>query len=182
MKPSEMRFGGRKKSREEWLTPKELIEALGVFDLDPCSPKVRPFDTAKRHFTKEDNGLLKPWEGRVWLNPPYGSQTIKWVRRLEEHGDGIALIFARTDTKMFFNHVWSSADSLLFIKGRVRFLLADGRESFTSGGAPSVLLAYGRKNSLSLKESGISGAFVKGVKIFPKEDSRGSQLSLGIEC
>ena len=44
---------------DEWYTPKEIIDALGKFDLDPCAPIIRPWETAKNHFTIEDNGLNK---------------------------------------------------------------------------------------------------------------------------
>lgn len=58
--------------KDEWLTPPEIIKALGQFDLDPCAPVVRPWDTAERHYSIKDNGLMLPWSGRVWCNPPYG--------------------------------------------------------------------------------------------------------------
>ncbi len=92
--------------KDEWLTPPEIIEALGPFDLDPCAPIVRPRDTAARHFTLEDDGLMQPWEGRVWLNPPYGKHTWKWLNRLALHGQGITIIFARTETEGFQRFVW----------------------------------------------------------------------------
>ena len=60
-----------KMGKDEWLTPPELIRALGEFDLDPCAPINRPWPTAGGHFTREDDGLTKEWFGRVWLNPPY---------------------------------------------------------------------------------------------------------------
>ena len=68
--------------KDEWLTPPAIIEALGPFDVDPCSPIKRPWPTAKRHYTIEDNGLEQEWEGRVWLNPPYGRQVEAWLRKL----------------------------------------------------------------------------------------------------
>jgi hypothetical protein len=49
--------------KDEWLTPKSIIDALGEFDLDPCSPVVRPWNTAKKHLTIEDDGLLTDWGG-----------------------------------------------------------------------------------------------------------------------
>jgi hypothetical protein len=58
--------------KDEWLTPPGLIRGLGEFDLDPCSPIKRPWNTAKHHYSIDDNGLQKKWFGRVWLNPPYG--------------------------------------------------------------------------------------------------------------
>jgi len=145
---------------DEWLTPPEIIKSLGEFDLDPCSPINRPWDTAKTHFTKEDNGLVKPWKGRIWCNPPYGNMTGIWLSRLSRHY-GIALIFARTETNMFFDQVWNKADAVLFLKGRLSFHYVDGSQAETNAGAPSVLVAYGLEDAGILKHSGIPGHFIK---------------------
>lgn len=66
----------------EWLTPPEILSKLGSFDLDPCAPIRRPWATAENHYTIEDNGLLKPWFGRVWLNPPFGKYAADWIQKL----------------------------------------------------------------------------------------------------
>jgi hypothetical protein len=108
-------------TKVEWLIPPELVKKLGEFDLDPCSPVNAPFYHAKNNYTIEDNGLLKKWEGRVYCNPPYGRDLNLWLKKLKEHGNGIALIFARTETKFFFENIWDDADGLLFVKGRIRF-------------------------------------------------------------
>ena len=76
------------------------------------------------------------------------------------HNDGIALIFARTETKMFFDHVWNGATSLLFIKGRLHFHYVDGTRAKANSGAPSVLIAYGEESSKILEDSKIEGQFV----------------------
>lgn len=144
----------------EWLTPRYILDALGAFDLDPCSPINRPWPTAAKHFTREDNGLMQRWEGRVWLNPPYGNQTGKWLARLAEHGDGIALIFARTETQMFQKHAWPRANAMLFLAGRVPFCRPDGKQADNCGGAPSVLIAYGERNVAALEASGLDGYLV----------------------
>lgn len=146
--------------KDEWLTPPEIIKPLGFFDLDPCSPISRPWDTANHHFTVDDDGLEKKWFGRVWLNPPYGSETGKWLKLLSEHGDGTALIFARTETEMFFEQVWAKATALLFIKGRLFFHHLNGNKSKHNAGAPSVLIAYSVWDARCLKESGIEGQFI----------------------
>jgi hypothetical protein len=49
--------------KDVWLTPPEIIEALGPFDLDPCAAINQPWPTAKNHFTLHDNGLVQPWGG-----------------------------------------------------------------------------------------------------------------------
>ena len=126
----------RSTGNDEWLTPPYIIDALGgslSFNLDPCAPINRPWDTAKHHFTRQEDGLLQDWLGRVWLNPPYGNRTGLWLRKLQRHGDGIALTFARTETKMFFDYVWPHAAAVFFLKGRLRFYTVTGAEGGGSG-------------------------------------------------
>ena len=156
----ETKHKGTKAGKDEWLTPPEIIKALGDFDLDPCSPINRPWPTAKVHYTELDNGLLLPWNGRVWCNPPYGDQAAYWLEKCAIHNNAIALTFARTETKMFFNYVWDKADALLFIKGRLQFYHVTGIKG-DSAGAPSVLIAYGQKNADILQQCNIKGKFVR---------------------
>lgn len=151
--------------KDEWLTPPEIIEALGgpaSFALDPCSPIVRPWPTAREHYTIVDNGLVKPWHGRVWFNPPYGGPKIvgPWMRRMAEHGEGTTLIFARTETELFFEQVWSKASALLFLRGRLYFHHVDGTRAGANAGAPSVLIAYGAKDAEILKACPLAGQFI----------------------
>ncbi len=147
--------------KDEWLTPPEIIAALGEFDLDPASPGIRrPWDTAKDHYSIFDDGLSKSWAGRVWLNPPYGRDTGIWLSRLADHGNGIALIFARTETEMFFSQVWERADAVLFLRGRLHFHHVDGRRAAANAGAPSCLVAYGRNNAEALKDCALTGRFI----------------------
>lgn len=146
-----------------WLTPPEIIQALGPFDTDPCAaPEPRPWPTAARHIVERENGLLARWEGRVWLNPPYGPPNVilPWMRRLVGHGEGTALIFARTETALFFETVWGFATAVLFLRGRIHFHRPDGERAAENGGAPSVLIAYGQTDADRLAHSGLDGAFV----------------------
>ena len=143
-------FQRSENNKDEWLTPPSLLKGLGDFDLDPCSPIKRPYETAKKYFTVLDNGLIQDWFGRVWCNPPYGNQTDLWLKKCKEHGNCVALVFARTETKMFFNHVWENAHSIYFIKGRIKFLHITRTRS-GSAGASSVLIAYGENNKFSLE-------------------------------
>lgn len=158
-------FERSEKYKDEWLTPPELLKKLGDFELDPCSPINRPWDTAKHHFTINDMSLLRDWFGRVWLNPPYGNNTEVWLEKLRLHGNGIALIFARTDTAYFQEYVFRSADAILFLKGRIIFHNSDGTKAKSNAGAPSCLIAYGQYNVNALAESGIDGYLIEIAKI-----------------
>ena len=119
-----------------WLTPLHLINALGEFDLDPCGELNH--NTAKYIFN--DKGLEKEWFGRVWLNPPY-SEVEKWLNKLEKHGNGIALVFARLDTK-WAQKIIPKSSSVFFPKGRLKFLNYE-KKIIGSAGAPSMFLSFG---------------------------------------
>lgn len=158
----------------EWLTPPQIVGALGPFDLDPCAPIVQPYRTAARTFTILDDGLAQPWDGRVWLCPPYKTGIVdRWLARLAQHDRGTALIFARTETAAFSRYVWNRASALLFIKGRLWFRVGEGfsslktRRTFLAGdeaagnsGGPLVLCAYGADDADVLATCKIDGAFV----------------------
>lgn len=138
---------------DEWLTPPEILAPLGEFDLDPCSPVVRPWNTALRHYSRD--GLSEPWAGRVWLNPPFGTEAVKWLRKLMQHGNGIALLPARTETRMYYECVWGIADAVCFLRGRPHFHYVTGERAKANSGAPIALIAYGQHNADVLRNSGL---------------------------
>jgi hypothetical protein len=78
---------------------------------------------------------------------------------MAEHGNGILLIFGRTETQAWQEHIWPFADAILFPQGRVRFWLPSG-ERADGGTAPSSLVAYSQRNVDALVNSGIAGALV----------------------
>ena len=138
-----------------WLTPPEIVETLGPFDLDPCAcSEPRPWPTADKHIALPEDGLKTDWVGTVWMNPPYGPPSVvtPWMSRMAEHNSGIALIFARTETDMFFEYVWKRATACLFLRGRLYFCRPDGVKAGNNSGAPSVLVAYGKGMAQRLKE------------------------------
>lgn len=149
-----------------WLTPRHILDPLGYFDLDPCAAPQN--QTADRLVVLPEDGLAVDWFGRVWLNPPYGRETWDWLSRLADHGRGIALIFARTETVGFREQVWQRAHGVLFIYGRLRFIRGDGSIGKANAGAPSCLVAYSEEDAelLSLVALGdIPGHFVPLKKV-----------------
>ena len=95
------------------------------------------------------------------MNPPYGPETGKWLGKLADYGNGIALIFARTETKMFFDQVWARANALFFFKGRLCFYHSSGERGKSPSGAPSVLVAYGENNISFIEKSDLNGFLIK---------------------
>jgi hypothetical protein len=83
-------------------------------------------------------------------------------------GGGIALIFARTETRYFQRYAFN-AHAILFLDKRVSFLHVDGRRAERNAGAPSVLIAYSERDAETLRTCGLSGRFVplKGVRLPP---------------
>ena len=109
---------------DECYTPKSLFDQLDIeFDLDPasCSRELSAVP-ARRIYTVEDDGLSLPWEGRVWMNPPY-SKPSPWVDRFIEHGHGIALLPASRGAK-WLDRIWSTVDGVAIWTGV--FNRADG--------------------------------------------------------
>lgn len=129
----------------EWYTPAWVLERIGIerYSMDVCSPGGHltnvPADT---HLTVIEDGLTTPWHGTVWMNPPY-TGIAPWMEKLADHGDGIALVFARPDSK-WFQAALEKATVVCFISGRIRFI--DGRTGVMATGTPgagSALLAFG---------------------------------------
>ena len=142
-----------------WLTPLGFIQALGEFDLDPCCPPSMPWRTARQmhHYPAMGCGINRPWEGRAFLNPPYGTETFKWMQKFAEHRRGVALIFARTDTKGFHEHVFAQAKAIYFLKGRVRFHREDGSCPKNGPAAPSCLITHTEEDTEAVLKSGLEG-------------------------
>lgn len=155
------RFEKSVRSSDEWYTPKEVLKALGRFDLDPCAPVHPLWLTAEVMYDRDMDGLSLKWEGRVWLNPPYSRPLIEqFVRKLAEHGNGIALLFNRCDSKMFQDVIFEKATGMKFLRHRIRFYRPDGTRG-DSPGCGSILIAFGVENAEVLKNCSIEGKYVQ---------------------
>ena len=86
--------GLRSSLSNEWTTPRDLFEMLDAefhFDLDVASTHENAL--CERHYTIAENGLLQPWEGSIWCNPPYGREIAKWAKKAAESNWGGLLVF-----------------------------------------------------------------------------------------
>ncbi len=136
----------------DWYTPPWVFQRIGLeFDLDPCQPPDGiDWIPAKRRYSIHDDGLMQPWVGRVWLNPPYGKHTQAWLMRMHNHRNGIALVFARTDCAWFHESV-AKAEAILFLRGRVKFVDGLGVTGGNGAGSGSMLVAWGTENVAALE-------------------------------
>ncbi len=134
--------------RDNWETPQKLFDELNKefnFTIDAAADVEN--HKCERYYTREENGLEKSWKGeRVFLNPPYGRELPKWVKKAAEEAKNkstiiVMLIPARTDTHWFHDYIYKKAE-IRFIKGRLKFGDAKNSAPFPS---MVVIFRRGRK-------------------------------------
>lgn len=113
---------------DQWSTPRWLVDACdaewGPFDLDPAADEKNA--KAPRFYTATEDGLHRPWWGRVWCNPPYGTVLGAWVERMAKAADSgeaevvVGCIPARTDTSYWHAYAMRAME-IRFLRGRVAF-------------------------------------------------------------
>ena len=108
-----------------WATPQNFFDELNKefdFTLDVCA---LPSNAKVEHFySPEQNGLKQDWQGVCWMNPPYGREIGKWVRKAYlsslEGVTVVCLLPARTDTAWFHDYIYNKSE-IRFIRGRLKF-------------------------------------------------------------
>lgn len=121
----------------EWGTPDNpflgLSMVFGPFDLDPAATPENA--KAQKFYTKEDDGLIQPWFGNVFCNPPYGRGLGKWVKKAfdevvsERCATATLLIPASTSTRWF--HEYAHQGWVWFVKGRIKFIMPGKKNGAT---------------------------------------------------
>ena len=113
---------------DNWSTPQDFFDKLNDefhFTLDVCADENN--HKCEHYYTKEINGLSRPWIGTIWCNPPYGRKISEWVRRayISSHigsATVVMLLPARTDTRWFHDYIYNKSNTeIRFIKGRLKF-------------------------------------------------------------
>lgn len=134
--------------KDDWNTPKHLFKYLDDkyhFTLDPCSTHENAL--CQKHYTKEDDGLIQDWSNEiVFMNPPYGTETGKWIKKAYQESLNnaviVCLIPARPDTKYWQDIIFPYASEIRFIRGRLHF-----SDSKNPAGFPSALVVFDLSNS-----------------------------------
>lgn len=148
---------------DEWSTPlsfvRPLARALGGFDLDPASgAETSPI--AQTTYTEDEDGLSKPWFGRVWLNPPY-SEMAAWMEKCmaesKQDNTDVILALVKGDTSTDWWHRYApEADAVAFLDHRLKFGEDAGSAPFPNhvfvfGDAPSGVYDVLEKNGLVVR-------------------------------
>jgi phage N-6-adenine-methyltransferase len=127
---------------DEWETPQALFDELNRefgFTLDVCAlPENAKCDL---FFTPKTDGLSQSWKGHMcWMNPPYGREIGKWVKKAYEESQRgatvVCLLPARTDTRWFHDYIYGKAE-IRFLRGRIKFVGAENSAPF-----PSMIVIY----------------------------------------
>lgn len=130
-----------------WATPQSFFDELDKefhFDVDVCADETN--HKCQKYFTKEMDGLSQDWKGICWMNPPYGREIGKWVKKAYEsmkHGATVVcLLPSRTDTKWFHDYCLKmKQETLRFIKGKLHF-----NDSKNAAPFPSVVVIFSKEN------------------------------------
>ena len=128
-----------------WGTPQYLFDKLNSkykFEIDVCA--ISSNAKCKKYYTPEIDGLMQKWNGVCWMNPPYGREIGKWIKKAYESSlDGaivVCLLPSRTDTKWF--HDYCVKGQIEFIKGRLKF-----GDSKNSAPFPSMIVVFGKDSA-----------------------------------
>ena len=112
-------------NKDEQYTPKWLFDRMGIhFDLDVAAPTGGALNVpASRYYTKADDGLVQPWTGFIFMNPPY-SKAKPWVEKFISHGHGIALLpFSKAHWML---DIWNKSSAISPVYD-VKFELPSGK-------------------------------------------------------
>jgi phage N-6-adenine-methyltransferase len=130
-----------------WATPQSFFNKLNEefkFDLDVCANANN--HKCETYFNQQINGLKQKWTGTCWMNPPYGREIVKWVKKAyEESLKGstiVCLLPSRTDTKWW--HDYCMKGEVRLVKGRLKF-----GDSKNSAPFPSAVVIFGEKAKLN---------------------------------
>lgn len=137
---------------DDYYTPPWVFERLGLtFDLDVCAPSGGvPWLPAVKSLTIIEDGLMTPWKGKVWCNPPY-SYPHPWIMKFIEHGNGLCLV--QSSKAGWWIDLWQKADAILALPPNIKFVTGEGLAKGIF--MPVILAAMGAENVSALKSSGL---------------------------
>ena len=129
----------------DWGTPQDFFDELDAefgFQVDVCATE----ENAKcdAFFDEKLDALSISWvdepvlgqkQAVFWMNPPYGREIGKWMKKAYEESQRgctvVCLVPARTDTAWWHDYAMK-ADEIRYIRGRLKFEGAENSAPFPS--------------------------------------------------
>jgi phage N-6-adenine-methyltransferase len=137
-------------NRQDWETPSWLFDFFNKrfkFDLDVCANQKNT--KLENFYSEKDDAFKKPWVGKIWMNPPYGSAGLiqKWIKKAHDEASTgkctvVALLPARTDTVWF--HDYCARHDIFFIRRRIKFVGGGSCATF-----PSCIVVFKKERILT---------------------------------
>lgn len=128
---------------DQWETPQNLFDKLNEefkFNIDVCATSENA--KCRCYYNPKIDGLLQKWDGKCWMNPPYGRKIGSWIKKAYEEAQNgatvVCLVPSRTDTKWW--HEYCMKGEVRFIKGRLKF-----GNSKNSAPFPSAIVIFRRR-------------------------------------
>jgi len=154
----------------EWYTPAEYVEAarrvMGSIDTDPATnPTAQLWIKAGTHYTQDNDGLQHAWYGNVWMNPPWGQLTGKFVGHLADElamgriAQAIVLVNAHATDTSWFTPLWEGL--LCFTDHRIDYKSPEETKSTSTHG--SVFVYFGPNKATFCREFARWGTIVERV-------------------
>ncbi len=127
-------------ARLNWATPLAFYQNLDRefnFQVDVCASAE---NTKCSMYYKDAEGLTRAWASPAFMNPPYGREISKWVKKAyEESLQGVTvvcLVPSRTDTAWWHDYIMRASE-IRFIRGRLHF------DGYTTGAPfPSAIIVF----------------------------------------
>ena len=132
-----------------WETPPDLFEfGCNLFNFRPEIDVCATAQDKKSELFIGEDSLNKEWKRDFWMNPPY-SNVKDWIRKayfshIKYNVSGLALLFAKVDTKVWHECILHGQAEVYFIQGRIKFF-KNGAESKNPAPYPSAFVFWRAK-------------------------------------
>ena len=141
---------------DEWYTPPHVFAAMGThFDMDVAHPGLHVLDWVPANKILTADSLSQPWDGFIWMNPPFGGRNaiVPWLQKFFDHGNGVALVPDRTSAPWWQDFA-PRAHAALMVRSKIKFIPGSGvRASSPAQGTTLLAVGFDGETALDMARS-----------------------------